>query len=130
MSDHIPKDVYYTPSHEWVRIQGGMATVGITDYAQHQLGDLTFIELPETGDTVATGDEICVVESVKAASDIYAPVGGVITETNARVVEDPSLVNEDPYGEGWLFKIEMEDAAEVNELMGADAYEELVPEEE
>lgn len=130
MSEHIPKELRYTDSHEWIRVEDRMATIGITDYAQRQLGDLTFIELPEEGDTVAAGDEIAVVESVKAASDVYAPLGGKVSEINPRVVEEPSVVNEDPFGEGWFFKIEMEHPEEADDLLDPDAYEDLVPEED
>ncbi len=130
MSEMIPKELNYTDSHEWVRIEGDTATIGITDYAQRQLGDLTFIELPEAEDIVASGDEIAVVESVKAASDIFAPLTGTVTEINAQAMDEPALVNEDPYGDGWLFKIKMDNPLEADELLDADAYEELIPVEE
>lgn len=130
MSEHIPRDLHYTASHEWVRVKGTVATVGITDYAQHQLGDLTFVELPEPGDSVASGDEIAVVESVKAASDIYAPVGGTVQAVNTDMLDDPSPINSDPFGDGWLFKIEMESPEEAEDLLTPDAYEGLIPEEE
>ncbi len=127
---NIPRDLRYTSSHEWVRVRGRVATVGITDYAQAELSDLTFIELPAVDDEVSVSDEVAVVESVKAASDVYAPVSGRVTEINTRVVEQPDIVNRDPYGEGWLFKIEMSDPSEIEDLMDADQYEESLPEEE
>ena len=96
----------YTKDHEWVRLENGTATIGITDHAQQALGDLVFIELPEPGRTVAAGDTCAVVESVKAASDVYAPVGGRVAEVNNVIVEDPALVNRDPTGEGWFFRLE------------------------
>jgi glycine cleavage system H protein len=127
---NIPKDLHYTASHEWIRIKGSTATVGLTDYAQHQLSDLTFVELPEKGDEVTASDEVAVVESVKGASDVYAPVSGTILEVNAHVVEEPETINADPYGEGWLFKIALSNPDEVQDLLDADQYEEKVPEEE
>ncbi len=98
--------IRYTRDHEWVRLDGAIATVGITDYAQQSLGDLVFVDLPEPGRTVAVGDTCAVVESVKAASDIYAPVAGRVAEVNSAIVDDPSLVNRDPAGEGWFFRLE------------------------
>ncbi len=127
---NTPRDLRYTTTHEWVKVTGKVATVGITDFAQHQLSELTFVELPEPGDTVAASDEVAVVESVKAASDIYTPVSGKILEANRKLLDHAELVNQDPYGEGWLFKIEMSDATEVADLLGADQYEEQLPEEE
>lgn len=127
---NIPRDLRYTTSHEWVRLRGKIATVGITDFAQAQLSDLTFVELPAKGDTLSASDEAAVVESVKAASDVYAPLSGTVVEINERVVEHPELINNDPYGEGWLFKIEVSDPAEVEDLLDADQYEETLPEEE
>ena len=130
MSEHVPRDLRYTASHEWVRVEGAIATVGITDYAQQQLGDLTFVELPESGDEVASGDEIAVVESVKAASDIYAPVSGKIQAVNTPLLDDPAPINADSFGDGWLFKIEMESPEEADDLLTPDAYEGLIPDEE
>lgn len=127
---NTPRDLRYTTTHEWVKVTGKVATVGITDFAQHQLSELTFVELPEPGDTVAASDEVAVVESVKAASDIYTPVSGKILEANRKLLDHAELVNQDPYGEGWLFKIEMSDSTEVADLLGADQYEEQLPEEE
>ena len=114
--------VHYTKEHEWVRVDGDTATVGITDFAQGQLGDIVFVEVPEAGRKVERGGEAAVVESVKAASDVYAPVGGEVIEGNQALVDDPSLVNSDPEGEGWFFRLTLADPAEVEGLMDADAY--------
>jgi glycine cleavage system H protein len=114
--------VHYTKEHEWVRVEGDTATVGITDFAQSQLGDVVFVEVPEAGRTVARGGEAAVVESVKAASDVYSPVSGQIVEGNQALVDDPSLVNSDPEGDGWFFKIRLSDAGETGSLMDADQY--------
>jgi glycine cleavage system H protein len=114
--------VYYTQEHEWVRVEGDVATVGVTDFAQGQLGDVVFVEIPDAGRQVTKGGEAAVVESVKAASDVYAPVSGEVVEGNAALVEDPSLVNTDPEGEGWFFKLRLSDASELEGLMDAEAY--------
>ncbi|HEV2817311.1 MAG TPA: glycine cleavage system protein GcvH [Allosphingosinicella sp.] len=114
--------VYYTREHEWVRVEGDSGTVGITDFAQGQLGDVVFVEVPEAGRTVSQGGEAAVVESVKAASDVYAPVSGVVTEGNQAVVDEPSLVNTDPEGEGWFFRLTLSDNHELGGLMNADQY--------
>ena len=116
--------VHYTKDHEWVRIEGDTATVGITDYAQGQLGDVVFVEVPEAGKQLSRGGEAAVVESVKAASDVYSPVGGEVIEGNQALVDDPSLVNSDPEGEGWFFRIRLADTHDVNELMSAEQYRE------
>lgn len=117
---------YFTEEHEWVDVDGEIATVGITDYAQHQLGDIVFVELPEEGKTVEKGDDAAVVESVKAASDVYAPVSGEVVETNSGLEDEPSLVNTDPEHEGWFFKLRLGDAAELQGLMDSAAYEAFV----
>ncbi|WP_166036778.1 glycine cleavage system protein GcvH [Sphingosinicella sp. YJ22] len=114
--------VYFTKDHEWVRVDGDTGTVGITDYAQGQLGDIVFVEVPEAGRQVDKGGDSAVVESVKAASDIYAPVGGEVIEGNAALADEPSLVNTDPEGEGWFFKMRIADPSELDGLMDADAY--------
>jgi glycine cleavage system H protein len=114
--------VYYTEEHEWIRVEGDRATVGITDFAQGQLGDIVFVELPEAGRRVTKGGEAAVVESVKAASDVYAPVDGEITEANPALGDDPSLVNSDPEGEGWFFRLRLADPSQLDGLMDADAY--------
>jgi len=113
-----------------VRVKGGIATVGITDYAQHQLSEITYVELPDLNDDVNVSDEVAFVESVKAASDVYAPVSGKIIEVNSAVAEEPERINRDPYGEGWLFKIRMSDPKEVANLLDADSYEEQLPPDE
>ncbi|HEY4201074.1 MAG TPA: glycine cleavage system protein GcvH [Devosiaceae bacterium] len=112
----------YTVDHEYVRIEGTTGIVGITDYAQSQLGDIVFVELPAVGAKLKKGDEAAVVESVKAASEIYAPVSGTVVAVNAEVTSDPSLVNQDPLGSGWMFQIEVSDAGELDNLMDDAAY--------
>jgi glycine cleavage system H protein len=114
--------IYYTQDHEWISVEGGSATVGITDYAQAQLGDIVFVELPAPGTTVAKGGEAAVVESVKAASDVFAPVTGTVSEANGALEEDPALVNSAPEGDGWFFKLALADPAELEGLMDAAAY--------
>jgi glycine cleavage system H protein len=117
---------YFTREHEWVKVEGDTATVGITDHAQEALGDIVFTEVPEAGKQLAKGQEAAVVESVKAASDVYSPVSGEVTEGNQAVVDDSSLVNSDPQGEGWFFKIRLADASELDGLMDEPAYDEWV----
>ena len=116
----------YTKDHEWVSLSGDTATIGITDYAQDTLGDVVFVELPELGREVAEGEACAVVESVKAASDVFAPLAGRIKETNQAIVDDPSLVNRDAAGEGWFFKMEVSDPGEFHSLMDADEYQAFV----
>lgn len=127
---NIPKEMRYTKEHEWVRIEGEMATVGITDHAQSELGDIVFVELPEEDDEVEAGDGVAVVESVKAVSDVYAPLSGRIAAVNTAVEDSPELVNEDSYGEGWLFRIQISDPDEIDDLLTAEAYSALVAEED
>ncbi len=117
-----PSDLKYARNDEWIRIENGTATVGITDYAQDQLNDIVYVELPDVGAEYKKGDSFGVVESVKAASDIYLPVAGKITEVNSKVQAEPELINTDPYGEGWLVKIQVANAADAADLMDADAY--------
>ena len=114
--------VYFTKDHEWVRVEGDTGIVGISDYAQGQLGDIVFVEVPEAGRQLDKGGDAAVVESVKAASDIYAPVGGEVIEGNAALADTPDLVNTDPEGEGWFFKLRIADPSELDGLMDADAY--------
>ena len=114
--------VYYTKEHEWIRVEGDSATVGITDFAQGQLGDIVYVEVPAAGTQVTKGGDAAVVESVKAASDIYAPISGQVTEGNAALEADPSLVNSDAEGEGWFFKLTLSDNHELSDLMSADDY--------
>jgi glycine cleavage system H protein len=116
--------LYFTKEHEWVRVEGDTATVGISDHAQEQLGDIVFAEVPETGKRLSKGQEAAVVESVKAASDVYSPVSGEVTQGNSKVADDPSIVNSDPEGEGWFFKIRLDDPGEVEGLMDEAAYRE------
>ena len=118
--------LYFTKEHEWVRVEGDVATVGISDHAQEALGDIVFAEVPDAGRTVAKGDDAAVVESVKAASDVYAPVGGEVVEGNSALADDPSLINRDPEGEGWFFKIRLSDPSELNGLMDEAAYRDWV----
>jgi glycine cleavage system H protein len=120
---NIPADLRYCASHEWIRLEGDIATVGISDHAQAELTDVVFVELPTIGRNVDAGDPTAVVESVKAASDIYAPIGGEVIEANDAVEADPSLVNTDPYGKGWIFKLRVKDPADAARLMDASAYQ-------
>ena len=127
----IPADLKYTESHEWVRTESdGTLTIGITDHAQEALGDVVFIELPPVGKTVAAGDAIAVIESVKAASDIYAPVSGEVTENNAMLSATPETLNSDPHGAAWLVKIKLANPSEVSGLMDATAYQAFISEKE
>ena len=118
--------LYFTREHEWIRIDGDVATVGISDHAQQALGDIVFAEVPEVGKRVAKGTEAAVVESVKAASDVYSPVAGEVIEGNAAITDDPALINRDPEGEGWFFKLKLDDPGEVDGLMDEGAYREWV----
>ena len=117
---------YFTDEHEWIDVEGNTATVGITDYAQIQLGDIVFAEVPAVGATLSKGGDAAVVESVKAASDVYAPVSGIVSEGNDALADDAALVNSDPEGAGWFFKIEMDDLSELDGLMDASAYKAFV----
>ncbi len=127
---NIPSELKYATSHEWIRNEGdNIVTVGITEHAQGLLGDMVFVELPDVGDNVSTGDDICVAESVKAASDIYAPVTGEIIEVNEELDDAPELVNADAFGDGWLFKIKMEDASELDNLLDAQGYADSIAED-
>jgi glycine cleavage system H protein len=125
----FPEDLKYSKEHEWVLVEGSVATVGITDFAQDQLGDIVFVELPAVGDKVSKEDAFGVVESVKAVSDIYAPVSGKVLEVNDDLPENPEMLNEDSYGDGWIIKIEMSDREELDDLMTAAEYELYVAEE-
>jgi len=118
--------LFFTKEHEWVRVDGDVATVGISDHAQEALGDIVFAEVPEAGKSLAKGDDAAVVESVKAASDVYAPVGGEVVEGNAAIADDPALINRDPEGEGWFFKLKLSDPSELDGLMDETAYREWV----
>ncbi len=124
----VPEELQYTRSHEWVRTEGDTATVGITDYAQDELGDIVFVELPEVGATFGAGDSFGTVESVKAVSDLYAPVGGEVVEVNEALDDSPEKINEDPYGDGWIVKLRVSD--EGTGLLSASDYEQFLEEEE
>jgi glycine cleavage system H protein len=125
----IPADLLYRESHEWVREEGDeTVVVGISDHAQAELGDMVFVELPELGANYSQGDACAVVESVKAASDIYAPVSGEVIEVNSALEDEPELVNADPYGDGWLFRVQLDDTSELGDLLDADGYAELTEE--
>lgn len=127
---NIPQELKYAKSHEWVRSEAdGSVTIGITDHAQGLLGDMVFVELPEVGSDVSTDEDCAVVESVKAASDVYAPIAGEIIEVNSTLEDSPEIVNSDPYGDGWLFKMKVADSGEVDALLDADAYAKIVEEE-
>ena len=124
---NVPSDLRYTKSHEWVRVlPEGIAEIGITDHAQQALGDLVFVEVPESGRQLSNGDACAVVESVKAASDVYAPVSGEVVEGNSALAETPELINQDPYGSGWLVRIRLGNSAEVDSLLDAKVYEDLL----
>ncbi|MCP4597457.1 glycine cleavage system protein GcvH [Neptuniibacter sp.] len=123
---NIPSELKYVASHEWIRVEGdGTVVIGVTDHAQDLLGDVVFVELPEAGAELAAGDEAGVVESVKAASDVYAPLSGEVVAINEELEDSPELVNSDPYGDGWFFKLKLSDADELNELMDGEAYADL-----
>ncbi len=126
---NVPKDLKYTKTHEWVQVDDDSAIIGITDFAQSQLSDLTYVELPQAGDHIEAEEEVAVLESVKAASDIYAPLSGTIVEVNEALDGNPELINTDPYGEGWLFRITPDNIADIDQLLDADQYEESLPNE-
>lgn len=126
---NIPGDLRYTKTHEWVRDEDGVVTVGITDFAQSQLSDLTYVELPSAGELVDLQDEVAVLESVKAASDIYAPISGVIVEVNDQLADHPELINNDPYGDGWLFRIKPAQPDQLDDLLEPEQYEDSIPDE-
>ncbi|MCP4324930.1 MAG: glycine cleavage system protein GcvH [Alteromonadales bacterium] len=127
---NIPSELKYATSHEWVRNEGdGIVTVGITEHAQGLLGDMVFVELPDVDDAISTGDDVAVAESVKAASDIYAPVSGTVVEVNEELEDSPELVNSDAFGEGWLFKVKLDDASELENLLDAEGYASSIDED-
>ena len=123
---NVPEDLKYTKDHEWLKLEGGNAQIGITDYAQGSLGDITFVELPNVGDTFGIGDTFGVVESVKAASDLYMPVAGEVIEINQALEDAPESVNGDPYGEGWIIRVKITDESAVASLLDATQYKELL----
>lgn len=122
MSSNVPTDLRFSKSHEWVRVNGDVATIGITDHAQHELTDVVFVELPNVGRKVKSGEACAVVESVKTASDIYSPVSGDVVGVNKAAVDNPALVNTAPFGEGWFFQVKLSNAAEVEGLLTPEAY--------
>ena len=127
----IPEELKYTKTHEWVRRESdNTVTVGITDHAQNLLGDMVYVETPEVGTNLGEGDDCAVVESVKAASDVYCPIAGEVVEVNTALADTPEMINKDPYGDGWLFKIQPEDVEHLEELLDAEAYGELAASEE
>lgn len=123
---NVAQDLRYADTHEWVRVNGKTAVVGISDYAQGLLGELVYVELPEVGAEIAIGDEVCVVESVKAASDVYSPISGTVVDVNEALEGAPNLINDAPYSGGWLFKVELSDVSEAEAMMDATAYEECL----
>jgi len=126
MSANVPTNLKYTQSHEWVKAEGDLLVIGITDHAQHELTDVVFVELPAPGRQLAAGEACAVVESVKTASDIYSPLAGSVVATNQQVVDNPALVNSDPYGAGWFFKIKPVNPAELSNLLSPDQYQALI----
>ncbi|MFC1500636.1 glycine cleavage system protein GcvH [Candidatus Zixiibacteriota bacterium] len=127
---NIPQDLVYSKEHEWCRVDGETAVIGITDFAQGELGDVVFLELPEAGDTAVAGDEFGTIEAVKAVAELFAPLSGEVVEVNAVVMDSPETVNEDPYGNGWMIKISISDPSELDGLMDASAYEAMIGEGE
>ncbi len=119
---NIPKDLSYTKTHEWVKVNGSMAKVGISDFAQHELTDIVFAELPKVNSVLVKGKECAVIESVKTAADVYSPLSGRVIKTNQKVADVPEILNNDPYGDGWLFELEISNSEELNELLTADEY--------
>jgi glycine cleavage system H protein len=126
MADEVRNDLKYTDNHEWLKVERDTAKIGITDYAQSQLTDIVFVELPEVGKEIKKGDELCVVESVKSVSEIYAPVSGKVVNINKQLEETPETINESPYDEGWLVEIEVTDKSEVEGLLDANSYKKLI----
>lgn len=126
MGDKVRGDLKYTDTHEWLKITGNTAKIGITDHAQSELTDIVFIELPEVGKTVKKGEELCVVESVKSVSEIFSPVGGKIVDVNKKLEDSPETINASPYDEGWLVEIEIKDKSEVDDLLDEDSYKKII----
>lgn len=122
----VPVELKYTKDHEWIRVDGNTATIGITDWAQGELGDIVFVELPNVGDDIRRSEPFGTIEAVKAVSDMYAPVSGKVLEINAALDDDPMVINGDPYGAGWMVKIELSDSSELEQLLNAEGYKELI----
>jgi glycine cleavage system H protein len=127
---NVPSELKFLQSHEWVAVDGDIATIGVSDHAQELLGDLVFVELPEEGSVVVVGDAVAVIESVKAASDTYAPISGEIIEVNSELEDSPEKINDDPYGDGWMYKIKIDDHGEIDDMLDASSYAETIAEEE
>jgi glycine cleavage system H protein len=127
---NVPSELKFLQSHEWVAVDGDIATIGVSDHAQELLGDLVFVELPEEGSVVVVGDAVAVIESVKAASDTYAPISGEIIEVNSELEDSPEKINDDPYGDGWMYKIKIDDHGEIDDMLDASSYAETISEEE
>ncbi|GCF14532.1 glycine cleavage system protein H [Haloarcula mannanilytica] len=126
MSFDVPDDLRYLESHEWVRVADGTAEIGITEFAQDELGDVVFVELPNEGATLTAGEDFGVVESIKAVSDVYAPVSGTVTAVNDRLRDEPELLNEDPFGEGWMLEVELDDESEPDDLLSPAEYRDQI----
>lgn len=126
---NVPDDLFYTEEHEWVMVEGETATIGITDYAQEELGDVVFVELPDIGNAFTAKDSFGSVESVKAVSEIFSPISGEVVEVNATLTDAPETVNEDPYGDGWMIRVQLDNPRELDSLMSADDYKEFIKEE-
>lgn len=126
---NVPQDLLYSKEHEWVRVENGSAVVGITDYAQDQLGDVVYVELPEEGSSFGREESIASLESVKAVSDVYIPVSGQVVDVNAKLADEPETLNQDPYGEGWIVRVRLSDETELDDLMSADDYTNYLKEE-
>jgi len=126
----FPEELFYTDTHEWVKNEGNQVTVGLTDYAQSQLKDIVYVELPEIGSEFKRGDSIGVVESVKTAADLFSPITGKVTQTNAALKESPQFINEDPYGKGWVLRMDLWDKGELKKLLSSEAYQGVLPQEE
>ncbi len=125
----FPKDFKYTKEHEWIKVEGNIATVGITDYAQDSLGDVVYVELPQEGGAVTKNEPFGVVESVKAVSDLYSPVSGNVTEVNDAIIDSPEVINEDPYGDAWMIKVDISSVDDLGDLLSADEYQKFIEEE-
>ena len=125
----VPSELYYTKDHEWVKVEDGKATIGITDFAQHELGDITYVELPKPETTLSKGNEVATIESVKAASDVYSPITGTVDEVNESLASSPDVINTDPYGEGWICTLKDIVVDDLNTLMNAEQYEAFLKEE-
>ena len=126
MADDVRNDLKYTESHEWIKVEGKIVKVGITDHAQSELTDIVFVELPEIGKQIKKGDELCVVESVKSVSELYSPISGKIANVNKKLEDSPEIINESPYDDGWFVEIEIQDKAEIDKLLDAESYKKMI----